>query len=351
MKIIFVVDVKHSALHTSAQQWCHHLDGLVYSASDFKSFKDLLDELVSQSPDLIIFSWRQVLDNAFISNRNLNLLRELGSQSIILALVADHSGEIDLRFQSDVRLSNLNVGIVTVSKRLFEFYRELGLTPLGILPDRPNADLIREVRNFKLNRVFNSVIWVGNSQWGRRQGYKDHKGLESKFKPVLSLAGNSGVHINVDILDSAVRRIPQIEVFERLAKSELLVVTSNSEGTGLPILEALGLGTNVISTDVGIARDFSAVQLVSVNDSPEVILEEIIDWRNHKIQPEVLIQEFESYMSGLENSWVELLREAKSLPSLSTTFTLDTGHMRIIKLLCWNAKFFVRWIKNVNKER
>ena len=351
MKIIFVVDTADSALSISARQWCSTVNGEVYSTNDFLSFRHLITKLVSQGPNVVIFSWRQVLDNAFVSRKNLALLAELRSRSLIFALVADHSGEIDARFQKDLRLANCGIGIITVTKRLFNIYCALGLVADGVLPDRPNIDLIREVRSMNINRVTDSVIWVGNSQWGSRQGYKDHKGLETKFKPFLSLAAKRGIQIESEVLDSFVERIPQREVFQRLARADLLFVTSDSEGTGLPILEALGVGTNVISTDVGIARDLPTVRLIPVDSSPNDILEAYIDWRKHRMSSENLVSEFENYVIGIKKNWEDLLISAKLLPQSSNIMILGAGEGRRIELLFWNIKFFVKWMRNVKQKR
>lgn len=351
MKIIFVVDTADSALATSARQWCSTINGEVYSTNDFLSFRHLITKLLSQAPNLVIFSWRQVLDNAFVSRKNLALLTDLRSQSLIFALVADHSGEVDARFQNDLRLANCGIGIITVTKRLFDIYCELGLVPNGILHDKPNTDLIREVRSLNINRVTDSVIWVGNSQWGSRQGYKDHKGLETKFKPFLSLAAKRGFQVESEVLDSFVERIPQREVFQKIARADLLFVTSHSEGTGLPILEALGLGTSVISTDVGIARDLPTVRLIPVDSSPDDILEAYIEWRKQKVPSDDLISAFENYLIGIEKNWENLLISAKSVPHLSNGMTLDAGDGRKIELIFWNIKFFVKWMRNVKQKR
>jgi glycosyltransferase involved in cell wall biosynthesis len=121
-------------------------------------------------------------------------------------------------------------------------------------------DLINEVREYR-DRSANSppkIIWVGNSKWGKRFGFKDHKGMESLVVPLLTLNRQKGNPFEFEIIDSSKKRLTQREVLHRIRSADILIHTSKSEGTGLPILEALGLGTNVVTTAVGIATEISA---------------------------------------------------------------------------------------------
>jgi len=349
MKIIFIVDTEDSALFTSANQWCKAVGGEVYAATNFRSFQHLLIKLAHERPDLIIFSWRQVLDVAFLSSKNLQLMNLLISQSCLLALVADHSADQPDRLQKDFRLSKANLGLVTVTERLHRFYTNAGLFPIGVLPDRPDYDLIREVRQEISSRPPRSVIWVGNSEWGKRQGFVDHKGLLSKFEPFLDLAQEEGISLESIVIDSATRKVSQREVMRKLAKSELLIFTSAAEGTGLPILEALGVGTNVISTDVGIVREFSTVRILSKDASPEDFLQSFIQWEQAKVSPQDAISDFERYMNLVDNFWEELLLKVEfTKVCTSSSYTLlETGFGRIFRLFFWNLKFLVKWVRNV----
>ena len=63
------------------------------------------------------------------------------------------------------------------------------------------------------------------------------------------------------IIDSALVKQSYRDVLEEIAKSECLILTSESEGTALPILEAAALGTPVVSFDVGIASELLTMGL------------------------------------------------------------------------------------------
>jgi hypothetical protein len=345
MKIIFIVDSLDSALFTSASQWCQTVGGKVYAATQFRTFKQLLSQLVQLQPDLIFFSWRQVLDLAFLSKSNLELLKVLRSTCRVLALVADHTADASDRLAKDFQLVRAGLGLVTVSERLQDFYTSVGLVTLGVLPDRPNCELIREVRSQNVARRPNSVIWVGNSKWGKYQGYSDHKGLNTKFRPFLDLAKKNGIHVDSVILDSSEGKVSQREVILELASSELLLITSASEGSCLPILEALGVGTNVISTDVGIANLVSTVRVLPANSSPEIILQTFIEWRQSKTSPHEVIIDFENYIDSMDNSWDKLLHKTNKLEVQfdSIHSLLEDGVCRVFKLFHWNVKFYVKW--------
>jgi glycosyltransferase involved in cell wall biosynthesis len=52
-----------------------------------------------------------------------------------------------------------------------------------------------------------------------------------------------------------VNRTPNELVLQKIAESEILIQASVHEGTGLPLLEAIGVGTIPITSDVGIASE------------------------------------------------------------------------------------------------
>ena len=58
-----------------------------------------------------------------------------------------------------------------------------------------------------------------------------------------------------DIVDSAFINLPNSHTIKRIACANILILSSEQEGTGLPILEALGVGTLPITTKVGISEE------------------------------------------------------------------------------------------------
>jgi hypothetical protein len=58
--------------------------------------------------------------------------------------------------------------------------------------------------------------------------------------------------MELEIIDSSRKRLSQFRVLRKIRNSDILIQVSASEGTGLPILEAIGLGTEILSTPVGV---------------------------------------------------------------------------------------------------
>jgi glycosyltransferase involved in cell wall biosynthesis len=107
----------------------------------------------------------------------------------------------------------------------------------------------------KVKGLKQKIIWVGNSEWGSRQGVIDHKGFESTILPLKELIIQHDNCVDLQIVDSRKKSIKNEEVLKLIRTSDLLLQVSKSEGTGMPLLEALGLATPVLSPDIGIAKE------------------------------------------------------------------------------------------------
>ena len=188
------------------------------------------------------------------SPEDLKLLR---NKAALAVLIPDHLGEY-VKFQkSELKLLKYVDYYMVTSEFLFEKYTKLPGTPkpTGILHDIPSVNLIRQVRAEVGRRINHQAVWIGNSKWGINQGLIDHKGFSSIIQPLKSLFESHGGCTKFEIIDSASGRKTNIEVLRTIHNSSLLLQPSESYGSGLPILEALGLGVTPITTDVGIARE------------------------------------------------------------------------------------------------
>jgi glycosyltransferase involved in cell wall biosynthesis len=119
-----------------------------------------------------------------------------------------------------------------------------------------------KIRALNLSR--DGIIWVGNSKWGSNYGFVDHKGFCEIVKPLKKEFTSI---CPFWLIDSSTTRTPNEEVLGKIAESEILIQASAHEGTGLPLLEAMGVGTIPITTDVGIARE------ILVGDLEHLIVE------------------------------------------------------------------------------
>lgn len=92
------------------------------------------------------------------------------------------------------------------------------------------------------------ISWVGNSEW--YGGYCDHKGFHRIWSVIKEQADKSDIKIKE--FDSANGFVRHSDVLQGLSNSHVLCVTSTSEGTSLPVLEAIGAGCAVLSSRTGV---------------------------------------------------------------------------------------------------
>ncbi|NDE11528.1 MAG: glycosyltransferase family 1 protein [Chitinophagia bacterium] len=170
-------------------------------------------------------------------------------------------------------LMNFCDGFTVVSKKLYDQYNYIFApnTPTYIMHDLPNIDLLTKVSKLNIRRE-KTVIWIGNSKWGHRQGFIDHKGYERYLKPIIARVNQIDNSIKFVIIDRAVKTYPQDEVLAMVAQSKCTLQLSDSEGTGLPLIEAAYLGSIPLTRNVGIAPE-----LLSRN-SENFIFEKIDDF-------------------------------------------------------------------------
>ena len=283
---IIVVDNRNSALALVAQQRSKiHLSEICY-ASDFISPSALLNYLLESSKTRILFAWRGALREALSINSSTGKYKKLLEKKTVHMLVPDLLGTHVNFLPSETRLVNVTHGYWVTSLELSRIYTQLFplRAPLGVLHDIPDVSLILTVRKLNLRR--SGIIWVGNSKWGSNYGYVDHKGYASVIQPLVKKKLQSNPF---KVRDSSVERAPNDQVLREIAESEMLIQASAHEGTGLPLLEALGVGTIPITTDVGIARE------VLLDELEHLIIE-----RN--------VQSFEQKINELGTGSVELSR-------------------------------------------
>ena len=252
-KGIIVVDVIGSPLWRAATSHSQRNNVEILSAFDYPTVRKLVRAIVIRKPDFVIFSWRGALDRVLQSNYSKQKLLTLDPW--IFLLIPDYLGVKHFSKEEQNRL-NLCDGILVTSSQLVCEYQELyQVSEIQLLHDLPDLDLIRDVSEKNFMRTKNRVIWVGNSKWGERAGYQDHKGFRRFVLPVENVVNSKIEGASFRLIDTAYKKLPNINVLEEIANSECLIITSDSEGTALPILEAAALGVPVVSFDVGIASE------------------------------------------------------------------------------------------------
>jgi len=253
---LIVSDTKNSAISTSSRVWAEKLNTDIIYALEFSSLMKLMRAL-NGNYSWVLFSWREslklILNDKFLTAQ----LNKISLDTAIYFSVPDH---IDLSIEGRISSNPIykySDGFTVVSRRLQNSYRYLSDThkPPQLLPDFPDLRLLDEVRMMSLSKEPNSVIWVGNSRWGENLGFRDHKGYMSMLLKIIEISKEKSMALNFQVVDRGKAYVPHRETLIAIAKSKFLLQTSAAEGTGLPVLEAIALGTYPITTDVGINRE------------------------------------------------------------------------------------------------
>ena len=203
-----------------------------------------------------------------------------------------------MRFRSkEMELLNFADGATVVSEKLFLEYSKMcrGKTPILVLRDLPDLDLIKKT-NQRINLKKNQVIWVGNSKWGEKLGYSDHKGYKRFIVPIFLQLKRIDSRLETVAIDRGKNFIPLDQTLEEIRLSKFLLQFSDSEGTGMPIIEACGLGTIPITTDVGIAREILRGELENlIVKNTDEALKRLSELKNQEMK-EALINSYNQYV-------------------------------------------------------
>lgn len=259
---VFVVDQYQSPLWRTAQSHVSSHDIALISANKFLTASRLAKKIVSFRPEFVIFSWRGAFD-AVLSSRRARLTL-LSSDTSIFLLIPDLIGIHHFSKQEEKRVA-LADGVLVTSMELREKYHlNYSVENLQILHDYPPFEDIDSIFSESIVRNPNQIVWVGNSQWGSHMGFIDHKGLNSFAIPVIEEIKRTKPELTFLVIDSAVEKLPYENVLRCIRESACLIFTSNSEGTGLPLIESAYLGTPIITLKVGIAPEILKGDLESL---------------------------------------------------------------------------------------
>jgi hypothetical protein len=271
------VDQPSSAITTSCLQWARILNGQILYSNDFISQKKLLKKIKSLDPRVIFFAWRGALIDIIKQPENLEFIKNNLQNSKILFSIPDHMGVNNKTAYEEFILKYAD-GYTVVSKELYELYSDIYplSKPTAIMQDLPNCDLVNTIFLEKIEKK-GQIIWVGNSVWGKRLGFQDHKGYYRFVLPLFKMLDDLRIPLNQKIIDRGIKFTPQVETLRKISQSKYLVQFSDSEGTGLPIIEACGLGTIPITTEVGVAKDLlnndlSDLIVKNINEAVEIII-------------------------------------------------------------------------------
>ncbi|MBR0428124.1 MAG: glycosyltransferase family 4 protein [Clostridia bacterium] len=154
---------------------------------------------------------------------------------------------------------------VTSSKKLYEIYRKNKKIkdPYAILGDTFDEKLFfpKNLERFKESKKSLVIGWVGNSSWNNKlldgNGKMiDFKGFHTILSPVIEELKNERYNIETYYADKNVNFIPNNKMCDYFNKIDVYVCASISEGTPRPLIEAMGCGVPIITTDIGVAKQY-----------------------------------------------------------------------------------------------
>jgi hypothetical protein len=337
-KVLFISDVEHSALSTAARARAEILGAQVIYSLDFSTPSKLFNFITSLNPEIVIFSWRQSLIDLLDTLAPEHVLW-WGQKMTIAVIIPDHLGLKPENHIKEVDLLNFVDYYLVTSKLLFDLYSKYSDVPKpsGILHDLPNVSLINHIASERMQEISGDVIWVGNSKWGKRQGFSDHKGFFKVVKPLIEIVHNHNNCITISVVDSSKGRKTNEETLRLIRSSKILLLTSMSEGTGLPILEALGLGVPPLTTEVGIAGEIlnSGKNLIAYPE-PNLIHDLIhAEMLHPTMTRQECIDAFERYIEKIKS---EKLPTASNEKNFVRTWGRKGPLLRITTLLKWRIR-------------
>jgi glycosyltransferase involved in cell wall biosynthesis len=337
--IVVIVDSIKSALGFSALARQEYEDSVILAANEYATPSNLLKAVETLNPTVVLFSFRNVFLDALSNKVSFSSLMELHKKAIFGLLIPDYL-EIENSGPnvSGIALSSIDF-LLTTNFDLESKYKNIygGTCHISTYHDLVDMNLINSYRNIEQIES-ESVIWIGNSKWGKRQGKVDHKG----FREVITPLTNSlrGKDVEFKIVDSAKKRRQHHEVLQELSKSSILLHPSKSEGTGLPILEAALMGCYPITTNVGIAQELLGEQF------PFLIIDRNFESFETTIRIIQKLNNSDRYklVQTAENFLQKILSERipRDLEGKKTTFPVHINVLkRILLLMRWNYRYFI----------
>jgi glycosyltransferase involved in cell wall biosynthesis len=304
MSFIFVVDKYGSALWNCATARAKEMEAVVIAANSFSSPKSLFKWILRNKSSNVLFSWRQPLLDIANFPFTKNLLSSIYSQKKIFLLIPDYQGLKDDRKVAEKYLIDMCHGYYVTNFDLQQRYKESFPSKNWpkVLHDLPNFELIETILNIYPNKeehLPKKVIWIGNSKWGKRQGYIDHKRLKTAIEPLKKIFSDHSNCFDLEVIDSSKKAITHFDALMKIRKSDFLLQTSVSEGSGIPILEALALKTICLSTPVGIASEIfhNENSLNLITSDPDEIHGRLHEIENHTFDL-LLLNVYEKYINA-----------------------------------------------------
>lgn len=162
----------------------------------------------------------------------------------------------DEKWRTDEIMKYSKAYFVT-SKKLFEIYNKFEKKPETIIHDGVNLDIFKPKNLSRFENINRNIFvgWAGNSKFVDADGDADMKGVEGIIKPAIEELKKQNYNVSLNMADRNIKKIDSNNMPEYYNSIDIYVCASKTEGTPMPILEAMAVGVPVITTDVGIVQE------------------------------------------------------------------------------------------------
>jgi len=278
-KLCLVADVRDWAYDNIAKQIKYHLGEriqieILYQDQAASWWDTFHHAVFTKKSDFVHFFWRETLFkllltpwvlSGFCKEKNISpqAFAERLAETVLTASVYDHLFLAPHEINERQKYFSMLDGYSVSSRRLFEIYKDnFPVEPTVVAEDGVDLRFFRpknlERFGAKQKRPL-TIGWVGNSEWNASSG-TDRKGFVTILKPAIDALKREGLRVELKLADRAVKQIPHAAMPDFYAELDVLVCTSEIEGTPNPVLEACACGVPILTTDVGIVRELLGPQ-------------------------------------------------------------------------------------------
>lgn len=270
--VALIIDTPDWAYDHIAEQVVRYCSDVYDFRKYYMSEIDNLAELfvATQDCDIIHFFWRGTI-NWYYDDYAQNKIRIFANSDelfreqylankLITTSVYDHLYLKDEESAITKKLFASEDSIVDAysvsSQRLKDIYderKDIRLRPAALITDGVDLERFKPTNLERFNDIAQRTVrfgWVGNSNW--KWADVDLKGLHTIIKPAIEELKKEGYNIELVTSDRNQKMIPHTLMPKYYEQIDCYLCASIHEGTPNPVLEAMGCGIPIISTDVGL---------------------------------------------------------------------------------------------------
>lgn len=271
--IALIVDIKDWAFDIQAKLIKNSLKDFFRIDIFYSKHEPYYDDIVKiiedvKDYDIVHFFWRE----QFLKICDLDAQEKITQKNIDLEEMKKKfsTGIYDHSFIGNDAYNQLFNEIckkyVTCSKRLFDIYCKNPKIkdPYMILGDSFDENIFYPKNAGRFKKIKDKLVigWVGNSSWGNNKvkdkngKIVDLTGFNTVLNPVIQDLKKEGYNIEINLADKNINFIPNNEMGDFYGKIDIYVCVSITEGTPRPLIEAMGCGVPIITTDIGVAKEY-----------------------------------------------------------------------------------------------